>query len=206
MFTSNVDGQFQQAGYAEDQVHECQGSIHSVQCLRPCTGDIWPAGRLMPSFDTETCRWPGDLPSCPLCGGLLRPNILMFGDGGWLEWRADQQRALLDAWLGKVRQPVVVELGAGTHIPSVRHFGNEVVRDHGGRLIRINPREADVPSRLDWVSQSVHWPVWRRSTRRWGHDLDRKGCAAYSPTRTAFGPYWLSSICVQSSWSTNCQA
>jgi NAD-dependent SIR2 family protein deacetylase len=149
VFTSNVDGQFQRAGFAEDRVHECHGSIHYVQCLKPCGGDIWPAGRLMPSVDTDSCRWLGDLPPCPLCSGLLRPNILMFGDGGWLEWRADQQRALLDAWLGKVRRPVVIELGAGTHIPSVRYFGNEVIRHRGGRLIRINPREAGVPSRLD---------------------------------------------------------
>lgn len=43
----------------------------------------------------------------------------------------------------------MVELGAGTHIPSARYFGNQVVHDYGGRLIRINPREADVRIRLD---------------------------------------------------------
>lgn len=149
VFTSNVDGQFQKAGFGGDRTHECHGSIHHVQCSTPCGGDIWPAGGLEPCIDLESCRWLGDLPTCPLCGGLLRPNILMFGDGGWLEWRADQQRARLDAWLSQASRPVVVEIGAGTHIPSVRYFGNEVVHRHGGRLIRINPREADVPTRLD---------------------------------------------------------
>lgn len=149
VFTSNVDGQFQKAGFAADHVHECHGSIHSLQCLQPCGGDIWPAAGLTPSIDLDSCRWQGDLPTCRLCGGLLRPNILMFGDGGWLERRAEQQRAALDSWLSKVTRPVVIELGAGTHIPSVRYFGNEVVHLHGGRLIRINPREADVPTRWD---------------------------------------------------------
>ena len=149
VFTSNVDGHFQKSGFAEDRVHECHGSIHSVQCGRPCTDAIWPADDLMPHIDVESCRWLGDLPTCPRCDGHLRPNILMFGDDRWLAQRARRQIATLRSWLAKVRRPVVIELGAGTHIPSVRYFGNEVVHDHGGRLIRINPREAGVPSAQD---------------------------------------------------------
>jgi len=73
----------------------------------------------------------------------------MFDDGEWLEQRADRQQAALGAWLARVRRPVVVELGAGTQIPSVRYFGHEVILNHGGRLVRINPREADVSSDSD---------------------------------------------------------
>lgn len=149
VFTSNVDGQFQKAGFADERVHECHGSIHSLQCLKPCGGDIWPASGLAPRVELDSCRWLGDLPTCSLCGSLLRPNILMFGDGGWIEWRADQQRAQLESWLAKVHRPVVIELGAGTNIATVRHFGNEVIHNHGGRLVRINPRESEVPSRMD---------------------------------------------------------
>ncbi|NIU09105.1 MAG: NAD-dependent deacetylase, partial [Phycisphaerae bacterium] len=36
VFTSNVDGQFQKAGYHEKQVEECHGSIHHFQCVTPC--------------------------------------------------------------------------------------------------------------------------------------------------------------------------
>ena len=149
VFTSNVDGQFQKAGFAADRVHECHGSIHSVQCLKPCSRDIWSAASLTPKINLDSCQWQGELPSCQVCGGLLRPHILMFGDHAWLEGRADQQRASLDSWLSKVSRPIVIELGAGTHIPSVRYFGNEVLHSQSGRLIRINPREADVPTRLD---------------------------------------------------------
>ena len=48
-----------------------------------------------------------------------------------------------------MRRPVVVELGAGTAIPSVRHFAHEVLTQHGGRLVRINPREHQVPGSAD---------------------------------------------------------
>jgi NAD-dependent SIR2 family protein deacetylase len=149
VFTSNVDGQFQRAGFPEGLVYECHGSIHWLQCLRPCSDDIWRADELSPRVDNDTSRWRGPLPRCPRCGGLARPNILMFGDGGWLEERADQQRARLDAWLARARRPVVVELGAGTYVASVRYFSQQVIHEHGGRLVRINPRESEVPTPMD---------------------------------------------------------
>ena len=34
VFTSNVDGQFQKAGFQGSQIFECHGSIHYLQC--PC--------------------------------------------------------------------------------------------------------------------------------------------------------------------------
>jgi hypothetical protein len=43
---------------------------------------------------------------------------------------------------------VVVELGAGTHIPSVRHFSETVALQHGGQVVRINPRESALPEAL----------------------------------------------------------
>ena len=42
VFTSNVDGQFQLAGFDPAHIHECHGSIHHLQCLEPCCEAIWP--------------------------------------------------------------------------------------------------------------------------------------------------------------------
>ena len=33
VYTSNVDGHFQKAGFSQDQVCECHGSIHHLQCF-----------------------------------------------------------------------------------------------------------------------------------------------------------------------------
>ena len=147
--TSNVDGQFQKAGFDAARVHECHGSIHWLQCLDACSDDVWPASGLVPDIDAAACRWRGAVPACPRCGAPARPNILMFGDFDWIERRYEAQRTAQDAWLAGARRPVVVELGAGTHIPSVRWFSHTVIHAHGGRLVRINPRESAVPTRLD---------------------------------------------------------
>jgi NAD-dependent SIR2 family protein deacetylase len=149
VFTSNVDGQFQRAGFDPQRIHECHGSIHHLQCLEPCGPDIWRADGFVPQVDGDACRLLNVAPGCPHCGAMARPNILMFGDWGWNEQRAQIQEARLQALLDKTRRPLVIELGAGTAVPSVRHFGQRVIQRHHGRMIRINPREPLVASPRD---------------------------------------------------------
>lgn len=149
VFTSNVDGQFQKAGFADDRICEHHGSVHWLQCLMPCAHDTWAADAITPDIDEGACRWRGELPRCSRCGDLARPNILMFSDSHWQTARYEAQEQRLEQWLAKVRRPVVVEIGAGTAIPSVRRFSGQVLSRHGGRLVRINPREADVTTPWD---------------------------------------------------------
>lgn len=149
VFTSNVDEQFQKAGFDQDAIHECHGSIHHLQCLKPCCGAIWPADDFAPEVDAEQCLLLNTLPTCPQCGGLARPNVMMFSDWEWLEQRERKQAALMENWLSNMSRPVVVEIGAGTAIPSVRQFSHRIIHEFGGRLVRINPREFSVPTRFD---------------------------------------------------------
>jgi len=137
VFTSNVDGQFQRAGFAPERVAECHGSIHAMQCIEPCTGEIWPADGFDPVVDETRCELVNALPMCPRCGRIARPNILMFGDWNWLGTHAARQERRLAAWLQGVERLVVVEMGAGRALPTVRRFSER----HGPRVIRINPRE-----------------------------------------------------------------
>lgn len=145
VFTSNVDGQFQAGGFDDEQVFECHGSIHALQCLEPCSEAVWSASKLQPRVNDAACRLLNDPPRCPDCGGMARPNILMFGDGGWIDAQPEN-RARLERWLGSVTRPVVIELGAGTAVPSVRHFAKGVAREFGGCLVRINPSDSAVPN------------------------------------------------------------
>lgn len=149
VFTSNVDGHFGIAGFETGSVTECHGSIHHLQCSVPCSAMIWAADDFKPVVDAEECLLLNEPPRCPRCGAMARPNILMFGDSAWLEARSLQQQAGLSRWLDRVERLVVVEVGAGTAIPSVRHFTHKLIVDHGARLIRINVRESEVPRQDD---------------------------------------------------------
>lgn len=149
VFTSNVDGQFQKAGFDPERVYECHGSIHHLQCFNTCTDAIWPADDFLPDVDDAQGVLRNQAPACPHCGGLARPNILMFGDPLWLPARSEAQSIKLERWLALVRRPVVVEIGAGTAVPSVRNFSQQMLIYAGARLVRINVDEAQVPSRDD---------------------------------------------------------
>ena len=150
VFTSNVDGQFQKAGYDEDRIVECHGSIHHLQCTR-CDAGIWSAEGVEVPIDEETFRalsWP----TCPKCGATARPNILMFGDWGWDPSRTRAQEVRFDDFLQRVilnrHRLVIIEIGAGTAVPTVRLTGERIAKEIGGTLIRINPREPRIDPKL----------------------------------------------------------
>lgn len=145
VFTSNVDGHFQKAGVPSEHVVECHGSIHHLQCLHRCRRDWWSSDDLEPDIDESRCEWLGPLPRCPACGALARPNILMFGDCGWIDTPYSFRKTSLQAWIGGTERLVVVEIGAGTAIPSVRLFGEATSRP----IIRINPGESAGREGLD---------------------------------------------------------
>jgi NAD-dependent SIR2 family protein deacetylase len=142
--TSNVDGQFQKAGFAADRVCEIHGSIHHLQCLRRCTDAIWENREEIP-VDEATMRARA-LPRCRACGGVARPNILMFNDWTWVPGRSDAQGARLDDFLAAhdTDPMVVVEMGAGTALPSIRAIGERLGCRPGCLVVRINPREPDI--------------------------------------------------------------
>jgi NAD-dependent SIR2 family protein deacetylase len=88
------------------------------------------------------------LPTCPKCSSLLRPNILMFGDAGWDESRSWEQEQRFNRWLHDITgaRLVIVECGAGTAIPTVRHLCEHVAAKMQATLIRLNVREPQVPN------------------------------------------------------------
>lgn len=146
--TSNVDGQFQKAGYAPERVCEIHGSLHHLQCDRNCTGLIWSADEFSPQVDEVNCRLLNEPPRCGRCGELARPNVLMFDDWNWISERTDAQRRRWNDWLKGVQRPVVIELGAGLAIPSIRHITARVCNTTGAQAIRINPVAPEIDLRM----------------------------------------------------------
>lgn len=141
VFTSNVDGHFQKAGFGRDRVVECHGSIHHLQCMGKCGQMIWESDAFVPEINMAKCHLVSEAPHCPKCGALARPNILMFGDWDWDEARARRQLAHMQGWIDQVQHPVVIELGAGTAVATVRAFSEGMKCP----LIRINPTDCEVP-------------------------------------------------------------
>jgi NAD-dependent SIR2 family protein deacetylase len=147
--TSNVDGQFQKAGYNPNFIYEIHGSIHHLQCLTPCTNDIWKNEEII-EVDYESMR-AKNVPMCKNCDSVARPNILMFGDYSWLPYRTHRQSERFNEFLTKNKDKniVVIEMGAGTAIPSIRHTSEEIGKYYNATVIRINPRESFIRGEMN---------------------------------------------------------
>jgi NAD-dependent SIR2 family protein deacetylase len=139
IYTSNVDGQFQKAGFDNQRIHECHGSIHHLQFLHPEENDmILSAEGYKVEVDEESLH-AKNIPEYN--GHTLRPNILMFNDWYWDERRTTEQHQRQQEWLKQIRgkQLVVIELGAGASIATVRHQAKMLKNYHQAKVIQINP-------------------------------------------------------------------
>jgi NAD-dependent SIR2 family protein deacetylase len=144
--TSNVDGQFQKAGFAEERTLEVHGSIHWLQCQSPCNASIWENDEVI-RIDEATMRARQPLPSCPECGEVSRPNILMFGDRAWLPDRTRIQEHAFERFIASHsnRRIAVIEMGAGSAIPTIRATSERLGWQlEQATVIRINPREPEI--------------------------------------------------------------
>lgn len=142
--TSNVDGQFQKAGFDENKIYEVHGSIHHLQCIKPCSMAIWANNENI-VVDQSTMR-AQNISKCPNCGDVARPNILMFGDFSWISMRTGYQEDNFEGFKKHYRNVpfVVVEIGAGTAIPTIRMLSERLGSRYKATVIRINPREPNI--------------------------------------------------------------
>jgi len=93
---------------------------------------------------------PSKFPKCPQgCSSIARPNILMFNDSDWTRTRTAAQSDRLVDWYSSLvatQTPcVVIEVGAGTSVPTVRYQSELLSRVPGSYIVRINAREPQIP-------------------------------------------------------------
>ena len=109
-------------------------------------------------------------PSCPSCGAAARPAVLLFGEDtaslykktaaaqeeAWVAWRRRVVEALR---IDRHTRLVILEVGAGVAVPSVRNTSEMLLEEVGSSqctLVRLNP----VPMAGDNMTKgglSVKW-------------------------------------------------
>ena len=71
--TQNVDGLLTRAGHAPEKLVEVHGSARTVRCVA--------CGRAFPyEVAREAVERDALPPSCPACGGVLKPGTILFGE------------------------------------------------------------------------------------------------------------------------------
>ncbi|WP_410614711.1 SIR2 family NAD-dependent protein deacylase [Amycolatopsis sp. lyj-109] len=69
VLTQNVDGLHQRAGLAARKVLELHGSMHTTRCTACAAG--FPTKEILEAGDDD--------PACPRCGGILKLDVVLFG-------------------------------------------------------------------------------------------------------------------------------
>ncbi|MGV3712874.1 hypothetical protein [Pseudolysinimonas sp.] len=163
VITSNVDQLFARNGFDSKTIFTPQGDYGLVQCLTPCTRDVWSSKeiieRALEYYDPGTgTTSPAGVPSCPNCGGSVSLNV--YAGHWYINDHFEAGRLAANDWLeeGRDRESlVVVEIGAGFNTPGVIRWPVERIMQHDSkaRLIRINPDHPDVPEALADRSASI---------------------------------------------------
>ena len=123
VITTNVDHQFQLAGFPKERLFYTQGDYGLWQCSEPCheaTYDNYETVKRMVEEEHDM-RVPTELvPYCPKCDKPMTMNLRIDGtfveDAGW-HAAADRYRGFLEAHeTGKV---LYLELGVGGNTPVI---------------------------------------------------------------------------------------
>lgn len=123
VLTTNVDHQFQRAGFAKERLFYTQGDYGLWQCSEPChnaTYDNYETVKFMLAEQREM-RVPTRLvPHCPVCGKPMAMNLrsdsTFVEDDGW-HAAAARYRDFLEAHQdGEV---LYLELGVGANTPAI---------------------------------------------------------------------------------------
>ncbi|RSL30163.1 NAD-dependent protein deacylase [Salibacterium salarium] len=130
IITQNVDGLHQAAG--NEKVGELHGSIATVRC-HSC-------GEKMKSsvyLENKTI--------CPECGGLLRPNIVLFGE-------MLPEDAIAFAQNETAKADLFIVLGSSLSVTPASFFPADA-RDQGANLVIVNRAETEMDQKADLLLQ-----------------------------------------------------
>ena len=138
LVTQNVDGLHRRAG--SQRMVELHGNIFQEVCTR-CGFERYHEA----TYPEEALP-----PSCPQCGGLLRPGVVFFGE-------TLPEEALRQAFAAARQADTALVIGTSAVVYPAAALPYEV-KNHGGRLIEVNP-EATPLTPLAEVS--LHEPAGR---------------------------------------------
>lgn len=123
VLTTNVDHQFQKAGFDKKRLFYTQGDYGLFQCPRPChkkTYDNEDAVRKMYEAQKDMKIPTELLPKCPVCGEVMTTNLRI--DDTFVEddgWHQAAERYSLFTRRHKDLKLVLLELGVGMNTPSI---------------------------------------------------------------------------------------
>ncbi|WP_369297865.1 NAD-dependent deacetylase [uncultured Neglectibacter sp.] len=154
VLTTNVDHQFQLAGFDKQRLFYTQGDYGLWQCSKPChrkTYDNEEAVRLM-AAEQKDLKIPSELvPKCPVCGAPMTMNLRcddsFVQDEGWYAAASRYEDFVRRHSAGHI---LFLELGVGANTPVIIKypFWNMTAQNEKAVYACINKGEAVCPKEI----------------------------------------------------------
>ena len=144
VITTNVDGQFEKAGFEKEKVFETQGDYAYLQCEIACHNKLYYNYDLVNEWlkNTEDCKIPSSLvPKCPVCDGNMEMNLRK--DANFVQdenWYKQDKRYVEFLDKSQDKNLLLLEIGVGFNTPGIIRFPFEqmVYNNINTHLVRIN--------------------------------------------------------------------
>ncbi len=123
IITTNVDHQFQIAGFDRDRLFYTQGDYGLWQCSKPCHQKTYDNEAIVHRMVSEQkdMKIPSELvPYCPLCGRRMSMNLRI--DNSFVEdegWHSAAQRYSQYVQKHQSDHVLFLELGVGSNTPAI---------------------------------------------------------------------------------------
>lgn len=123
VITTNVDHQFQKAGFDKQRLFYTQGDYGLFQCAKPCHQKTYDNEELVKRMiaEQQDMRIPTELiPRCPVCGGPMKVNLR--ADETFVEdegWHAASERYTEFIRRHKDGKVLFLDLGSGGNTPVI---------------------------------------------------------------------------------------
>jgi len=144
VLTTNVDGQFEKAGFSKKKIFATQGDYRFFQCKNGCHAKLYDNEAQIREMVKQTvdCKIPTNLvPKCPICGKPMEVNLradkYFIEDAAWYKACGRYEAFMNGIDLKKV---VYLEFGVGYNTPGIIRypFEQQVYRNPNASLIRFN--------------------------------------------------------------------
>ena len=158
VLTTNVDHQFQLAGFGKERLFYTQGDYGLFQCSGPCCQETF--GNEAQVRRMAEAQWgmrvpPELVPKCPRCGRPMAMNLRadssFVEDGGWRR-AAGRYGEFLRKW--KDKGILLLELGVGYNTPGIIKypFWQMAAQNPEAAYVCVNYGEASCPQEIEGQS------------------------------------------------------
>lgn len=155
VLTTNVDHQFQKAGFDKKRLFYTQGDYGLFQCSEPCCQKTYDNEEIVRQMVEQQCnmRVPSELvPHCPVCGRPMTMNLrcddTFVEDEGWHR-AAERYANFLRTREGQ--KILFLELGVGNNTPVIIKypFWQMTAKNPNATYVCINLGEAYAPREIE---------------------------------------------------------